>query len=51
MTSPSGLAALHPCENRALFRDTKKMDAEHINLIGTRLADLSGRTHALRGYL
>jgi len=27
------------------------MDNEHINLIGTRLADLSARTDALRGYL
>jgi len=27
------------------------MDNEQINLIGTRLADLSARTDALRGYL
>jgi hypothetical protein len=27
------------------------MDAERINLIGSRLADLGARTHALRGYL
>jgi len=27
------------------------MDNEQINLIGTRLADLSARTGALRGYL
>jgi hypothetical protein len=27
------------------------MDAERINLIGTRLADLSARTQELRGYL
>ncbi|MEO7245258.1 MAG: hypothetical protein ABIX12_08940, partial [Rubrivivax sp.] len=27
------------------------MDIELINLIGTRLADLSARTDALRGYL
>ena len=27
------------------------MDAERINLIGTRLADLRQRTAALRGYL
>jgi len=27
------------------------MDSEQINLIGTRLADLSARTAALRGYL
>lgn len=27
------------------------MEAEHINLIGTQLADLSARTAALRGYL
>jgi len=27
------------------------MEAERINLIGTKLADLSVRTEALRGYL
>jgi len=27
------------------------MDAEHINLIGTTLTDLSARTDELRGYL
>jgi hypothetical protein len=27
------------------------MDIEQINAIGTRLSDLSERTHALRGYL
>jgi len=27
------------------------MEAERINLIGGKLADLSGRTQALRGYL
>jgi hypothetical protein len=27
------------------------MDVEHINAIGSMLADLSERTHALRGYL
>jgi len=27
------------------------MDAERINLIGSKLADLSDRTEALRGYL
>jgi hypothetical protein len=27
------------------------MDAEHINLIGTTLTDLTARTHELRGYL
>jgi hypothetical protein len=27
------------------------MDAERINLIGSKLADLSARTEALRGYL
>jgi hypothetical protein len=27
------------------------MDAERINLIGGKLADLSARTEALRGYL
>jgi len=27
------------------------MEAERINLIGTKLADLSARTEALRGYL
>jgi hypothetical protein len=29
----------------------KDMDAERINLIGGKLADLSARTEALRGYL
>jgi hypothetical protein len=28
-----------------------KMDAEHINQIGAKLADLSLRTDSLRGYL
>jgi hypothetical protein len=31
-------------------RDTR-MDTEHINSIGTLLADLSARTEQLRGYL
>jgi hypothetical protein len=29
----------------------KPMEAERINLIGTKLADLAARTAALRGYL
>ncbi len=33
-----------------LFR-TRIMDAERINLIGTQLSDLRGRTLDLRGYL
>lgn len=32
-------------------RRTTSMDIEQINAIGTRLADLSERTTALRGYL
>ena len=33
-----------------LYRD-RSMDIEHINLIGTTLADLTARTRELRGYL
>ena len=34
------------------FQRTKPlMDVEHINSIGNRLADLTQRTQALRGYL
>ena len=32
-------------------RKTVPMDVEHINAIGTALADLTQRTHDLRGYL
>ena len=32
-------------------QDTRTMDAEHINLIGTTLEDLSSRTQELRRYL
>ena len=32
-------------------RITTTMDIEHINAIGTLLADLSDRTQQLRGYL
>jgi hypothetical protein len=32
-------------------RGIPSMDAEHINQIGTQLADLSARVQALRGYL
>jgi hypothetical protein len=39
------------CQNRRLIAHEIPMDNEHINLIGTRLADLSARTDALRGYL
>ena len=35
-----------PSENKAA-----RMDIERINQIGTRLADLTQRTEALRGYL
>ena len=33
------------------FRTAPAMDIEHINSIGTLLADLSARTEQLRGYL
>jgi hypothetical protein len=32
-------------------KDSRNMDAERINLIGTQLADLQARTTELRGYL
>jgi len=32
-------------------QDTRTMEAEHINQIGARLADLSARALELRGYL
>ena len=34
----------------SFYRD-RSMDIEHINLIGTTLADLTARTRELRGYL
>ena len=34
-----------------VFRTAHLMDVEHINSIGTLLADLSARTEQLRGYL
>jgi hypothetical protein len=43
-----------PCENPRLCRHPLQpgsMDIEHINAIGTLLADLSARTEQLRGYL
>jgi hypothetical protein len=42
------------CENTELsqnFPGFRTMDAEHINLIGSTLADLANRTQELRGYL
>jgi hypothetical protein len=36
---------------RAFQKTGSVMDIERINLIGTKLADLTQRTHALRGYL
>jgi hypothetical protein len=39
------------CENPAFANAHAAMDAEHINSIGTLLADLSARTEQLRGYL
>jgi len=40
-------------ESRAANRSAEQsiMDVEHINAIGSRLADLAERTQALRGYL
>jgi len=38
------------CENPRFTR-IFAMEAERINLIGGKLADLSARTEALRGYL
>ena len=32
-------------------QNTKTMEAEHLNQIGTRIEDLSARTAELRGYL
>jgi hypothetical protein len=40
-----------PCQNPGLHKGTQDMEAERINLIGAKLADLSARTEALRGYL
>jgi hypothetical protein len=39
------------CENPRFRHAGFAMDAEHINSIGTLLADLSARTEQLRGYL
>ncbi len=36
---------------RRFKNEAQRMDIERINLIGTRLADLTQRTDALRGYL
>jgi hypothetical protein len=36
---------------RVCLDTTRAMDNERINQIGNRLADLSARTDALRGYL
>ena len=33
------------------MNEAQRMDIERINQIGTGLADLTQRTHALRGYL
>jgi hypothetical protein len=38
-------------KSAAVLPAASAMDNEHINLIGTRLADLTARTDALRGYL
>jgi hypothetical protein len=38
-------------QSRASFEAQPTMDIEHINSIGTLLADLSARTEQLRGYL
>jgi hypothetical protein len=38
-------------QNRGLRLSWPAMDIEHINSIGTLLADLSARTEQLRGYL
>lgn len=38
-------------KNDTLFHRDCSMDIEHINLIGTTLADLTARTRELRGYL
>lgn len=38
------------CENPPLHPEAS-MDIEQINAIGAKLADLTERTHALRGYL
>jgi hypothetical protein len=40
-----------PCEDPPLHERGPGMDIERINLIGTKLADLTRRTEALRGYL
>ena len=39
------------CENCGLRTPRTHMDIEHVNSIGTLLADLSARTEQLRGYL
>lgn len=51
-TAPTG-AVLHLLHAKIAGcpSDTAPMDNEQINLIGTRLTDLSARTDALRGYL
>lgn len=55
LTCDAATQALIGCENKQLFAThqvrTRIMEAERINLIGTQLADLSGRTLDLRGYL
>jgi hypothetical protein len=38
-------------ESKAVEKAQEHMDVEHINSIGTLLADLSARTEQLRGYL
>jgi hypothetical protein len=40
-----------PDSRRSTVEGHRPMDIEQINAIGTALADLSERTHALRGYL
>jgi hypothetical protein len=36
---------------RSAACENQRMDIEHINAVGTLLADLSARTQQLRGYL
>jgi hypothetical protein len=51
---PSNLAAVRHARMRkcaAALHNTKTMDIERVNAIGSLLADLSARTAALRGYL
>jgi hypothetical protein len=45
------IPGFHPGQPGAAAQDTRTMDIEHINSIGTLLADLSARTEQLRGYL